>query len=88
MGIVIEVDDAGILYLSPAPEHFWYRTGSPYSVTGLVPASAFLFIPVPDWLYAGLSDTPAFKKGVHPARHTSGCENEYTLHVHAVVGGK
>jgi hypothetical protein len=48
MGIVIEVDDAGILYLSPAPEHFWYRTGSPYSVTGLVPASAFLFIPVPD----------------------------------------
>jgi hypothetical protein len=27
---------------------FRYRTGSSYSGTGLVPASAFLFIPVPD----------------------------------------
>ncbi len=29
---------------------FQYRTGFPYSGTGLVPASEFLFIPVPDWL--------------------------------------
>jgi hypothetical protein len=27
---------------------FRYRTGFPYSGIGLVPASAFLFIPVPD----------------------------------------
>jgi len=39
---------------------FRYRTGSPYSGTGLVPASALLFIPVPDWLDAGQSDIPAF----------------------------
>ncbi len=47
---------------------FQYRTGSPYSGTGLVPASAFLFIPVPNWLDAGQSDIQTFKKGVHPAR--------------------
>ncbi len=50
---------SGILYLSPVPEH---------SGTGLVQASAFLCIPVPDWVDAGQSDIPAFKKGVHPAR--------------------
>jgi hypothetical protein len=30
----------------------------------LVPASEFLFIPVPDWLDAEQSDIPAFKKDV------------------------
>ncbi len=48
---------------------FRYWTGIPYSATELVPASAFLFIPVPYWLDAGQSDIPAFKKG-------------YILHVH------
>ncbi len=43
---------------------FRYRTGPPYSGTGLVPASEFLFIPVPNWLEAGQSDIPAFKKAV------------------------
>ncbi len=43
---------------------FRYRTGSPYSGDGLVPASGFLFIPVPDWLDAGQSDISAFKKSV------------------------
>jgi hypothetical protein len=37
---------------------FRYRTGSPYSSTGLVPASAFRFIPVPDCLDARQSDIP------------------------------
>ncbi len=32
---------------------FRYQTGSPYSATGLVPASAFLFIPVPDFRLTG-----------------------------------
>ncbi len=60
---------SGILYLSPPQEHSGTGLGgSPYSGTGLVPASAFLFIPVPDWLDVGQSDIPAFKKGVHPAR--------------------
>jgi hypothetical protein len=43
---------------------FRYRTGSPYTGDGLVPASEFLFIPVPDWLDAGQSDISAFKKSV------------------------
>jgi hypothetical protein len=42
---------------------FRFQTESPYSGTGLVPASAFLFISVPDCLDAGQSDIPAFKKG-------------------------
>jgi hypothetical protein len=49
---------------------FRYRTGSPYSGTGLVPASLFLIIPVPDWLNAGQFNIPAFNKGVHV--HTAG----------------
>ncbi len=44
-----------IMYLSPVPEH---------SGTELVLASEYLFIPVPDWLDAGQSDIPAFKKAV------------------------
>ncbi len=51
---------SGILYLSPVPEHSGTGLG-PYFSTGLVPASAFLFIPVPDWRDAGQSDVPAFK---------------------------
>jgi hypothetical protein len=47
----------GILYLK-------YRNVSPYFGTGLVPASEFLFIPVPDWLDTEQSDIPAFKKAV------------------------
>jgi hypothetical protein len=42
-------------------------TGSPYSGTGLVLASAFLFIPVLDWLDARQFNIPTFKKGVHSA---------------------
>ncbi len=38
-----------------------YPTCVPYSGTGLVLASAFLFIPVPDWPDAGQSGIPAFK---------------------------
>ncbi len=54
---------SGILYLSLVPEHsgtgaFRDWTGSPYSGTGLVPALAFLFIPVPECMGAGQSDIP------------------------------
>jgi hypothetical protein len=55
---------SGILYLSPVLEHSVTRTGSPYSVTRLVLASEFLFIPVPDWLDNGQSDIPAIKTAV------------------------
>ncbi len=51
--------------ISVRTEAFRFRTGPPYSGTGMVPASAFLFIPVPDWLDAGQSNNTAFKKGVH-----------------------
>jgi hypothetical protein len=47
---------------------------SPYSGTGPVPASAFLIIPVPDWLVAGQSDIPTFKK------------KGSTMHVNIAVG--
>jgi hypothetical protein len=47
MAIGIEVDAAGIGILASFIS-VRYRTGFPYSGTGLVPASAFLFIPVPD----------------------------------------
>ena len=33
----------------PSTRTLWYRPGSPYFGTGLVPASAFLFILIPDW---------------------------------------
>ncbi len=66
-----------------------YRTGSPYSSTGLVPASEYLFIPVPDWLDAEQSDILAFKKAVFGVGErdpmhvqTAGSEKWYTLHVH------
>ncbi len=75
---------------------FRYRTGSSYSGIGMVPASAFLFIPVPDWLDAGQSDIPAFKKrgalctstfwwlwkGYAVHVQTAGSGKCYTLHVH------
>ncbi len=54
---------------------FRYRIG--YSGTGLVPASAFFFIPVLDWLDAGQSGIPAFsktvrrRKGVHVYEYTA-----------------
>ncbi len=54
---------SGILYLSPVPS-IPVPDWGPLSGTGLVPASEFLFIPVPDLLYAGQSDIPAFKKAV------------------------
>ncbi len=57
---------SGILYLSPVPEHS--GTGLGPRGIGLVPVSAFLFIPVPDWQDAGKSNILAFKKGIHPAR--------------------
>ncbi len=45
LGIAIDADAAGI----PASGiSFWYRTGSTYSCNGLVPALAFLIIPVLD----------------------------------------
>jgi hypothetical protein len=45
IGIDADADAAGI----PASGiSFWYRTGSPYSGTGLVPALAFLIIPLLD----------------------------------------
>jgi hypothetical protein len=54
---------------------FRYRTGSPYSSTGQVPASAYLFIPVPGRQDADQAYIPAFKntsqKGkryIHPER--------------------
>jgi hypothetical protein len=74
---------------------FRYRTGSPYSGTGLIPASAFLFILVPD--------SPTFrhiKKGTHCTSillavempytlqvHSAGCGNGYTLQVHSAGCG-
>ncbi len=60
-GIGIEVDAAGI-GIPASCIAVRYRTGSSYSGIGMVQASAFLFIPVPDWLDAGQSDIPAFKK--------------------------
>jgi hypothetical protein len=59
------------------------RIGSPYSGTGLVPASTFLFIPL--YQTDRMPDSPTFrhlKKGVILHVHTAGCGNGYTLHVH------
>ncbi len=63
---------------------------APYFDTRLVPASEFMFIPVPDWLDAGQSDIPAFKKkllvvvviGYHYPVHiqTEDSGKWYTLH--------
>ncbi len=56
--------------LMPLSLAFRFPTGSPYYGTGLVPASAYFSILVPDWPDA---DSPAFsktvwrKKEVHPA---------------------
>ncbi len=70
---------------------FRYQTGIPYTGTELVPASAFLFIPVPNWLDAGQSDITAFKKGYTLHVHTASVGDSerdthavqwYTLHVH------
>jgi hypothetical protein len=69
LGIGIDTDAAGI----PASGiSFWYRTGSPYSATGLVPAMAFLII---RYWTDQITDSLAFqhsgiiKKGyIHPAR--------------------
>jgi len=47
MGTGIETDAVGISILASGIL-IRYRTGSPYSGTGLVLASAFLFIAVPD----------------------------------------
>ncbi len=43
---------------------FRYWTGFPFSGTGLILASEFLFILEPDWLDAGQSDISAFKSAV------------------------
>ncbi len=52
---------------------FRYRTGFPYSSTGQVPASADLFIPVPDWQDADQSSILALKKHLTNVKkvHTS-----------------
>ncbi len=59
---------------------FQYRTWSSYSGTGLVLASVFLFIPVPDWSDAGQSVIPALIKKSTP--HTSTLQTEGILHLH------
>jgi hypothetical protein len=64
---------------------FRYRTGSSYPDTGQVPASAFLFIPVPDWLDAGQSDIPALIKKSTPRTstlQTEGSGKWYTKNFH------
>ncbi len=64
---------------------FRYRTWSSYSGTGLVLASVFLFIPVPDWLDAGQSVIPALIKKSTPytsTLQTEGSGKWYTLHLH------
>ncbi len=52
MGIGIEIDATGIgiphLVSQSGTGSFRYRTGSPYTGTGQVPASLFLFITVLD----------------------------------------
>ncbi len=63
---------SGILYLIPVPEHSGTGLGPLTPVPDWVPllryrtgsASELLFIPVPNWLHAGQSDIPAFKKDV------------------------
>ncbi len=67
---------------------FLYRTGSPYSGTGLVPASAFCsFRYQTDWM----PDSPTFrhlKKRYSLHVHTASGRKGHTLHVHtASIGG-
>jgi hypothetical protein len=61
---------------------FQYRTGSSYPGTGLVPASAFLFIRVPDWLDTGQSDIDKKNKHHISTLQTEGSGKWYTLYVH------
>jgi hypothetical protein len=66
---------------------FWYRTGSPYTGTGLVPASVFLFITAP-----GLTGCRTFrhlKKGYTLHNHTAsvGGGERYTHAVHVRTAG-
>ncbi len=69
---------------------FRYRTGSPYSGAGQVPASAYLFIPVPGIQDADQAYIPAFKntsqrgKKIHtPCTSTSVSVGQgYILYVH------
>ncbi len=58
---------------------FLYWTGSPYSGARLVPASTFLFIPVPDGLDAGQSDIQKKWYNLH-WRCTAGDRKGHTLH--------
>ncbi len=62
---------------------FRYRNGSPYCCTGLVPASAFFFVPLPDWR---VPDSQAFTKtvrrckGVHLQFHSVGRGQDTGIH--------
>ncbi len=56
---------SGICYLRPVLEQSGTWLDPPYSGTWLIPASAFLFIPVLDWPDAEQSDIPAFKNTLH-----------------------
>jgi hypothetical protein len=92
LGIGIEANAAGIgipaLCISVRFPRNPYRTGYPYPGTGLVPASSFLFIPVPDWPVPEMSDIPALMKMYTMQIYTTSDGMGYTLHVHAAGGGK
>ncbi len=65
------------------PEHSGTEL-SPLIPVWTDPASAFLFIPVPDWLNAGQSDIPALTKKSTPRTSTlqTGSGKWYTLYAH------
>jgi hypothetical protein len=96
LGIGIEINAASSGISAASFSAPWYRsTGFPYSVTKLLPASAFLFIPVPD---AVKSDIPAFEAlcdgGEGYTLHVCSIllaverDTRYTLHVCFADGGK
>jgi hypothetical protein len=64
---------------------FRYLTGSSYPGAGLVPASAFLFIPVPDLSDAGQSSIPVLIKTYTLQAHTANDGLGYTLHVYTAA---
>ncbi len=84
--IIISIIASGISV--PCARAFRYWNEYPYSGTGLVLASAFLFIPVTDWPDAWQYNIPSFEMGyihpvcpwykqwtgIHPQVHTAGGE--------------
>ncbi len=60
---------------------FQYRTGSPYSGTGLLPASAFMFILI-------LTGCQAVRHSGLKKHFSNVTWDTYTLHVHTVGSGK